>query len=164
VIAVDTNILVYSHRRDSPFHDPAVAAVRQLAEGQDRWALPWPCIHEFIANVTHPRIYRTPSPLALALDQVQEWFASPSILLLAEEEGYWPTLRQLLAAAQVSGGRVHDARVAALCIHHGVSELWTADRDFGRFPAIRTRNPVAGEPARKSPAGGQRRKVRGSKR
>ena len=37
---------------------------------------------------------------------------------------------------------VHDARVAALCIAHGVTELWTADRDFGRFPDLVTRNPL----------------------
>jgi predicted nucleic acid-binding protein len=34
--------------------------------------------------------------------------------------------------------------IAALCLHHGVSELWTADRDFTRFPALRTHNPLVG--------------------
>ena len=37
---------------------------------------------------------------------------------------------------------VHDARIAALCLSHGVRELWSADRDFSRFPALRTRNPL----------------------
>jgi hypothetical protein len=25
---------------------------------------------------------------------------------------------------------------------HGVRELWTVDRDFGRFPALATSNPL----------------------
>ena len=70
MIAVDTNILVYAHRRDSPFHDAALQRMTELAEGRSAWALPWPCLHEFIGIVTHPRIYKTPTPLAGALDQV----------------------------------------------------------------------------------------------
>lgn len=44
--------------------------------------------------------------------------------------------------AAVSGPRVHDARVAALCLAQGVRELWSADRDFGRWPELPTRNPL----------------------
>jgi len=40
---------------------------------------------------------------------------------------------------------VHDARIAALCLHHRVDELWSADRDFSRFPELRIRNPLVGE-------------------
>ena len=32
MIAVDTNILVYAHREDSPFHDAAFRRVAELAE------------------------------------------------------------------------------------------------------------------------------------
>jgi predicted nucleic acid-binding protein len=51
-------------------------------------------------------------------------------------------LARLLANGQVTGARVHDARIAALCLAHGVSELWSADRDFTRFPELKTRNPL----------------------
>ena len=64
--AVDTNILIYAHREDSPFHGEALATMLELANGEARWAIPWPCIHEFIAIVTHPRIYDPPSPPAVA--------------------------------------------------------------------------------------------------
>jgi predicted nucleic acid-binding protein len=49
----------------------------------------------------------------------------------------------LLAAGQIVGGRTHDARIAAICIQHGVRELWSADRDFSRFPELTTANPLA---------------------
>jgi len=142
LIAVDTNILVYAHRRDSPWHQRAAHCVRELAEGAAVWAVPWPCIHEFLAIVTHERIYWPPSPPSKAIEQVQAWLESPSLVLLAEGEGYWMTLAQLLAKAKVSGPRVHDARIAALCIYSNVRELLSADRDFSRFGALTTRNPL----------------------
>lgn len=140
--AVDTNLLVYAHRRDAEWHVPAERAVRRLAEGADAWAIPWPCLHEFLAITTHARIFRTPSPVEAALDQVDAWLESPSLTLLGEGEGYWPAFRKLLSAGRVDGPRVHDARVAALCLSHAVRELWTADRDFSRFPALKVRNPL----------------------
>jgi hypothetical protein len=142
MIALDTNLLVYAHREDSPWHEPAYRRVVELAEGRAPWAIPWPCLHEFLAIVTHPRIYAPPTPLAAALDQVDAWLESPTLALLVEGSGYWEALRDALETGRVTGPRVHDARVAALCATHGVSELWTADRDFGRFPGLTTRNPL----------------------
>lgn len=144
MIAVDTNLLVYSHREDSPWHDAASARVRQLAEGRAPWAIPWPCLHEFLAIVTHPRIYAPPTPLTGAIEQVEAWLEAPSLVLLSEGEGYWAALRQALETGRVAGPQVHDTRVAALCRLHGVRELWTADRDFGRFPGLTARNPLVG--------------------
>jgi toxin-antitoxin system PIN domain toxin len=142
VIAVDTNVLVYAHREDAPWHERAREVVRELAEGRGAWAIPWPCVHEFLAIVTHPRIFKTPTPLAAAVDQVDAWLESPTLHLLAESDAHWPALRQALLDGHVSGPLVHDARVAALCLQHGVRELLSSDRDFSRFPALRVRNPM----------------------
>jgi uncharacterized protein len=144
MIAVDTNILVYAHRADSDWHQPAERAIRTLAEGAAGWAIPWPCVHEFLAITTHPRIFRTPTPVTAALDQIDAWFESPSIVTLAEDEAYWAAFRALVGQARVDGPRVHDARIAALCLSHAVRELWAADRDFSAFPALRVRNPLLG--------------------
>lgn len=143
MIAVDTNILVYAHREDSEWHARALERVTMLAEGRATWAVPWPCLHEFLAIVTHPRIYSPPTAMAAAIDQIDAWLESPSVALLAEGDEYWSDLRTTLTASKVTGPRVHDARIAALCVQHGVKELWTADRDFGRFASIRAVNPLA---------------------
>jgi toxin-antitoxin system PIN domain toxin len=142
VIAVDTNILVYAHRADSTWHEPAKRRVVALAESAAPWAIPWPCVHEFLAIVTHPRRYSPPTPESIARDQVDAWFESPGLVALTETEQHWPTLRKVLEAGHVTGPMVHDARIAALCIEHAIDELWTADRDFGRFPGLKTRNPL----------------------
>jgi toxin-antitoxin system PIN domain toxin len=142
MIAVDTNILVHAHRRDAEFHRAAAREVRELAQGRASWAIPWPCIHEFFAITTHPKIYDPPSGTTQAIGQIEAWLASPTLVLLGEPPNYWPELKELLIGGKVRGPMVHDARIAALCLAHGVRELWSADRDFGRFGTIRIRNPL----------------------
>ena len=142
MIAVDTQVLVYAHRRDSPWYEPAKECVRKLAEGIEPWAIPWSCIHEFYAIVTHPKIYTPPSTREQASDQLDAWLASPSLVLLGEAVTHWDTLRELLKVGKVTGPVVHDARIAAVCVEHRVSELWTADRDFSRFKDLATKNPL----------------------
>ncbi len=144
MIAIDTNILVYAHRADSQWHERAARCVRERAEGVSAWAVPWACLHEFFAVATHPRIYSPATPARVAIAQVDAWLQSPSLVLLAERENHWDTLKELVTAGQIQGPKVHDARIAALCLAHGVSELWSADRDFGRFPQLTVVNPLAG--------------------
>ena len=144
MIAVDTNVLVYAHREDSPFHAAALAAVQGLVAGRPRFAVPWPCAQEFVAIVTHPRIYRDPTPVDVALGFIEILHALDHCSFLGEGAAHFETLSRLAQAAQVRGGMIHDARIAALCLQHGVRELWSADRDFSRFPALRLRNPLIG--------------------
>lgn len=144
MIAVDTNILVYAHREESEWHNAAHSAIATLAEGRDAWAIPWPCVHEFLAVVTHPRIYAPPTPTGAALEQVQAWLESPTLHLISERDDYWKQLAGLLRSARVRGPKVHDARIAALCLEHGITEFWSADRDFSSFPTLKVRNPLVG--------------------
>ncbi len=144
MIAVDTNVLVYAHRADSPFHDRARSALESLAAGARPWAIPWPCAHEFYAVVTHPRIYKTATPADKAFAQLRALTSVANLELIAEADDYLSHLEPLALAAKVHGGAIHDARIAAICLSHGVTELWSADRDFTRFPALRTRNPLVG--------------------
>lgn len=142
MIAVDTNILVYAHRRDSEWFEPACKSIQRLAEAPDPWGIPWPCVHEFLAIVTHPRIYRPPTPLAKAVEQVEIWIESPSLRLISELKGHWVELKSAVTTAKIRGGAVHDARIAAICREHGVRELWSADRDMGRYSGLTVRNPL----------------------
>lgn len=144
MIAIDTNILIYAHREDSPFHQRAYTQIERLVESSAAWAIPWPCLHEFFSITTHPRVFDPPTPLGTAVDQIEAWLECPTLHCIGESSLHWPTLRPLLVSAQLSGPRVHDARIAAICIQHGVTELWTADRDFSAFPGLQTRNPLVG--------------------
>ena len=142
MIAVDTNILVYAHRRDHEWHESAAAGVAQLSQDGARWAIPWPCVHEFFAVVTRQGIFNPPSTGAQALTQIDAWFAAPTFEPIGESAVHLETLKRLAGPAKLTGGAIHDARIVAICIYHGVTELWSADRDFSRFPALKTRNPL----------------------
>ena len=142
MIAVDSNLLVYAHREDSALHARARRALAGLVESPRPWALPWPCVHEFLAITTNPRIYRRPSSSDVALRALSDLLGAGNAVLLSEAEDHRDRLADLVRRGGVSGGAVHDARIAAICLSHGVAELWTADRDFGRFPDLRVRNPL----------------------
>jgi len=142
VIAVDTNVLVYAHRRESAEHDAAREIVRAMVEVAAPWAIPWPCVYEFFSVVTNPRIWKdkasTPDQ---AWTQLTAWFAAPGLRLIGEIEEFASVLGVFARRARVRGPLIHDARVAAICVAHGVEKLLTRDRDFSLFPELRTANP-----------------------
>ncbi|MBI1860971.1 MAG: PIN domain-containing protein [Deltaproteobacteria bacterium] len=144
MIAIDTNILVYAHREDSQWHQAASERIKTLLESGLDWAIPWPCIHEFLAVVSHPGIYKPATPTVLAIDQVDSWLESPTLRLIGEGQQYWERLKQTITTAKIQGGGIHDARIASICLDAGVSKLWTADRDFSRLAPLKVENPLIG--------------------
>jgi uncharacterized protein len=142
MIAVDTNVLVYAHRREAREFEAASQKLRQLAAGSEAWAIPWPCVFEFFSVVTNRRIWKDAvSTQEQARRQLDAWFAAPTLQLLSETEDFSSVLLPLLSRPRVCGPVVHDARVAALCLAHGVQVLLTRDRDFSFFPELSTENP-----------------------
>ena len=142
MIAVDTNLLVYAHRAEMPFHARARQVLADAVGGPEPVSVPWPCVHEFLAVVSNPRVFRDPTPIEMALDAIERLLNSLTGGFLAEGEGYLGTLEQIARPAQLQGAVVHDARIAALCLYHGVRVLWSADRDFSRFPKLAVTNPL----------------------
>jgi toxin-antitoxin system PIN domain toxin len=138
--AIDTNVLIYSEIVSSQFHEPARRLVISLAEGIVPWAIPWPCIYEFLRVVTHPKVFNPPVPLALALDDLKRILESPTVILLSGGVRHAEVMDLVVRESGVAGNLLHDAHIAALCIAHGVSEILTGDGDFNRFP-LTVRNP-----------------------
>jgi uncharacterized protein len=139
--AIDTNVLVYAEITSSQHHRRARQLLTQLAEGAVPWALPWPCIYEFLRVVTHPRVFHPPVPLEIAVADLKAITDSPSILLLSETDRHLELMTSLAKEAGVSGNLIHDAHIAGLCLEHGVTELISADRDFLRFKSLKIVNP-----------------------
>ncbi len=142
MIAVDTNVLVYAHRAECVFHPQAFACMKRLAEGAQPWAIPVSCLLEFLSVVTNAKVFRPPSSQAQAITQVDAWLASPSAQVLHSGAQHWRVLSELARAGHLQGGQFHDARIAAICLENGVDALLSADRDFGRFMALRVVNPL----------------------
>jgi predicted nucleic acid-binding protein len=142
VIAVDTNILTYAHRPESPLHAQALAVLEELCAGRSAWSIPVHCLVEFAAVASNRRLWREPSTLEHVADQVAVWRESPACRFLGDDETVWEHTLRLARGGHCEAGAWYDARIAGACLAHGVSELWTADRDYSRFPALRTRNPL----------------------
>ncbi len=144
MIAVDTNVLVYAHRREVREYPVALDRLRTLARSTDLWAIPWPCVYEFFGVVTNPRIWKQEaSTPEQAWAQLHAWFSAPSLRLIGETPGFASVLSDFVRRPRVRGAVVHDARVAAICIAHGVDTLLTRDRDFALFPELDVENPFA---------------------
>ena len=141
--AIDTNVLIYAEVQSTKHHAAAFRVLKTLAEGTLPWAIPWPCIYEFLRVVTHPRVFHPPVPLEIALADLRRVMASPSLILLAETGRHPSVPDRTIRQAGATGNLIHDAHIAALCLEHGVSELLTGDRDFTRFAALKVANPFA---------------------
>lgn len=142
MIAVDTNILVYAHRRSSPHWRDALDLLQELAQGHERWAIPWPCCYEFLGVTTNRRAWGdSVSTTEQAWRQLEAWTASPSCRLIGETAGFMDTLSEIVNGLNVRGPKIHDAKIAAICLANGVDVLLTNDRDFAMFPHLVTRNP-----------------------
>ena len=141
--AVDTNVLVYAEVVSSRHHTQARQLLRELAEGARPWAIPWPCVYECLRIVTHPRVYHPPMPIRTALADLAALLESPTLSLLSETPRHAEVMRAVIQESEVSGNLVHDAHIATLCLEHGVSEFFTGDRDFARFPWLRVTDPFA---------------------
>lgn len=143
--AVDTNVLLYAHRKESPHHKQAFQLLQGLSEGAVSWAIPWPCVSEFLRVATHPRFYSPPTSLEIALQNIQSLIASPSLTLLSETERHEEILFEILKKYDARGNHIFDAKIYTLCREHGISEILTADTDFLKFREIRITNPFLSE-------------------
>lgn len=139
--AVDTNVLIYAEMTASQHHATARDLLQELAEDARPWAIPWPCVYEYLRVVTHPRVYHPPAPLRVALADLRAVLASPSLVLLSETPRHAEIMGSVLEVSGVTGNLIHDAHIATLCLEHGVSELLTGDRDFSRFRGLRVTHP-----------------------
>ncbi|HVW11690.1 MAG TPA: TA system VapC family ribonuclease toxin [Bryobacteraceae bacterium] len=143
MIAVDTNILVYAVRQESPFHGAALKLLTALAGTHTPWAIPWPCAYEFLRIVTHPRLFTTPASSQEAIRTLNELRESPSLVMLGDGPSQARYMTLAIRESEATGNLVHDAHIAALCLEHGVSEIYTMDRDFARFRRLKVTRPFA---------------------
>ncbi len=141
MIALDTNFLVYAHRSDNLFHLIARTAIDRLVQGILPWGVPVVCVHEFLAVVTNPKIFKQPTPRDLAFAQLDALLALAGARLLMPTAKHLVVLRQLAESGQTIGAQFHDARVAAICLENGITTLWTGDRDFTAYPQLLCQSP-----------------------
>lgn len=136
MIAVDTNVIVYSHAPGFEQHEVALAALTALAEGPAPWGLPVFVVSEFLRVVTHPRVLDRPSRKQTALAVIDALLASPTVRLLTPGERYWRLLADAVVTGGATGNDIHDAAICALCREAGANQILSEDRALGRYPGV----------------------------
>jgi uncharacterized protein len=142
MIAVDTNILIYAHLAIFPQHAPALRALQRLMAGKQKWGTPWPCVHEFCATVTAPKMGAARLRTEQAFDVLEQLSKAPNFRFLSQSALHLQSLRDVVLGSGVWGGALHDARIVAICLENEARALWTADRDFSRFAGLHCFNPL----------------------
>jgi toxin-antitoxin system PIN domain toxin len=140
---VDTNLLVYASDTGSDTGARAREALHELVSGPTLLVLFWPVLLGYLRIVTHPRISARPLPREQAMAGVESLLAQPVVRVRGEPEQFWSAFRGHADAVRACGNLVPDTHIAALMTSHGVSEIWTRDRDFRRFDGIRVHDPFA---------------------
>lgn len=140
----DVNVLVYATDRGSPFHDRARALVERFVAGPDLVYLLWPVALGYLRIVTHPSLLDAPLSPGTAAENIEQLVSQPHVRQAGEGEGFWPVYRRVADAVKPKGNLVPDAHLVALMRQHGISTIWSHDRDFRKFEGITVRDPFVG--------------------
>ncbi|MDQ3757647.1 MAG: type II toxin-antitoxin system VapC family toxin [Actinomycetota bacterium] len=140
---VDTNVLLYAADSSSPRHEPAADLLAELAGGPSLLHLFWPTLLGFVRIATHPAVFRRPLTHEEATEAVERLLARPNVQVAGEGERFWLSYRRAAEPVGPRGNLVPDAHLVALMHEHGVTTIWTHDRDFRKFDGITARDPFA---------------------
>jgi uncharacterized protein len=141
VIVVDANLLIYSYDTESSGHEKSRAWVEKILSGSEPVGLSWQTVSAFLRVITNRRLPGSRLALERAVQIVDDWLAQPNVRILVPGDDHWSVLRTMIVEGAASGPLVTDAQLAALTIEYG-GVLYTADRDFARFPGLRWMNPL----------------------
>lgn len=141
MIVVDANLLSYSYDSDSPYHKKSRAWVEKIFSDVEPVGLPWQTVCAFLRVVTNRRLPGSRFTVEQAVQIVEEWLAQPNVRIIVAGDEHWSLLKRMMIEGQASGPLVSDAELVALTAEYG-GVLYTADRDFARFPGLRWKNPL----------------------
>jgi toxin-antitoxin system PIN domain toxin len=142
MILIDANLLIYAYDQESDAHERARSWVEAAFSGSVPVRLTWSSIHAFLRITTHSSVFQHPMSTDDAIEIINGWLAQPIVGIVQPGDGYWEILSRLLREASVRGPLVMDAHLAAVAIEQGAT-VYSADRDFLRFPGLQVRNPLA---------------------
>ena len=137
----DVNVLVYAHRVDATGHDRHRAWLSEVIQSDSAYGMSDLVLSGFLRIVTHPRVFRDPTPLETALTFAREVRDRPNCIAVSPGERHWDIFTRLCRAASARGSLIPDAYLAALAIESG-AEWVTTDRDYARFAGLRWRHPL----------------------
>jgi toxin-antitoxin system PIN domain toxin len=141
LVLPDVNVLVNAHRQDAPRHHEYLSWLKQVLSSDAAFGVSDLVLSGFLRVVTHPRVFRDPTPLGLALEFVVVIRDHPNAVTVSPGERHWDIFQRLCQEVNAKGNLIPDAYLAALAIETG-AEWITTDRDYARFSGLRWRHPL----------------------
>jgi uncharacterized protein len=142
MIAIDTNLLVYAHRRGTPEHRSARSAIERAAAGRTGWGIALPSLSEFWSIVTHPDATGGPSSPEQASGFIQALVDDGGARIWQPGSRFGERLLQSATELKISGVRIFDLQIALIALENGAREIWTHDRNFVSIPGLGTADPL----------------------
>jgi len=141
VISIDTNILLYAQNADCAEHAAAFAFVAGCA-GRDDVAICELVLVELYLLLRNPAVLKRPLTAEVAAGVCMTYRTNPQWRLIEQA----PVMEQVWQFARQPGfarRRIFDARIALTLLHHGVTDLATANvKDFEGFGFRSVWNPA----------------------
>jgi uncharacterized protein len=141
--ATDANLLLYAIHRESEHHAKAKLFIESCMAGKELWILPWPVVHAFLRISTHTSIFRNPLSPDQAVGVIDRLASLPHVQFIGERTGFWEGYKASIQKHKARGNAVPDTLIASLMLEHGVTTLYTKDRDFLRFEGLKVVDPIA---------------------
>jgi len=163
MILVDANILLCAYHVRAPQHEASRAWLESVLSGSRFVRFARVSVWAFLRISTNPRAFELPLAPAEAVAAVSSWLEQPVAGILEPGERHMEVLNRLIADGQASGTLIMDAALAAIAIEHGAT-LYTADRDFARFPGLDWINPFEPKSSDASSVRGRAPAYRASRR
>ena len=138
---VDVNVLVYAHRPEAPNHPRFLDWLEQARTGAEPLGLAPVVASGFLRVVTHPRVFKEPTPLNSALEFIDVLSKSPATVQVVPGERHWQIFTDLCDRIDATGNKIPDAFLAALAIEQAATWV-SADRGFAGFPGLRWVHPL----------------------
>jgi uncharacterized protein len=140
--AVDVKLLLYASNDGDALHPKASAFLRRCMAGPELMCLGWLTVMSYLRMATHPKIFAKPLTHAAAMANIETLLALPHVRALSEGERFWTHYRELSREVPTRANMVPDVHLAALLREHGVTTLYSHDRDFRKFDFLDVRDPL----------------------
>lgn len=141
MLLADVNVYLYAHRPESPRSAEHREWLERSLSGPEPFGVSEAVLASFVRIATNHRVYREPTPPAIALDFCSSVLNGPSAVAVRAGARHWAVVDRLCRDLGARGNDVPDAVLAALAIEHGATWV-TNDAGFGRFPGLRWRRPL----------------------
>jgi len=148
MFAIDTNLLIYAHNKDSEFNEKASAFLEKIMnerdeEGNLSVCIPAQVLMEFVNVITRQNL-ENPLSLLEAIDVVEDYLET-GIRIISQRETQIRTFLDLLGFV-TTRKKIFDVALVAILKDNNISGLYTVNvADFEEFDFLEIINPLQPE-------------------